>query len=283
MSIMLFPSYKANAEQYSSPVLLVGGSSSFTVEDAVNYSVYDKYPNENVHVSVVTAQLYYNGKPYRMANVPITFSSDNDKVAVLEPLNRTRPSDANGQAKILLIANNTEGLVNITALSQISRSHTIRDTCTVRVVGWGTVSGLVSDTNRNGVPNANVTLWHWDGEKNTGILRAPDNPQLSNDGSTGPIGTYTFTYVPRGDYNVTAEKDGHMYFAMVHVTQGTYTANVAIPDYVFMAPITPTPTPLPAVSASAAASPAPIPTPGMDIFAAMATLGLALMMACKKR
>ena len=45
----------------------------------------------------------------------------------------------------------------------------LTDTCTVRVVGWGTVSGIVTDQNRNGIPDATVTLWHWDGRTTPGI------------------------------------------------------------------------------------------------------------------
>lgn len=260
--LSLAPAANADdAQQYSSPVILVNGGGSFTIEDAVNYTYLEEYANGDVHVSVITAQLYLNGQPYRMANIPVTFSSDNDTVAVLEPNNRTRPSDKNGQAKILLISNNTRGIVNITALSHIMWQHDIQDTCTVAVVGWGTVSGMVTDKNRNGVPDANVTLWHFDGLKNTRMLRSSDNPQLTNDGRTAAIGTYTYTFVPQGLYNVTAEKDGHMYYAIVEVRQGTYTANVAIPDYVYVVPITPTPTPVatpePTASPIATATPAP--------------------------
>ncbi|HTX43122.1 MAG TPA: carboxypeptidase-like regulatory domain-containing protein, partial [Methanocella sp.] len=222
-----------NKTLYWSPVSIAFPSPSFTVEDAqnINYSIYDELGAQSVHVSVITAQLYLNGAPYHAANIPITFSSDNDSVAVLEPNNRTRPSDANGQAKILLIARNRAGLVNITAESEIIPGHRLSDTCTVRVVGWGTVSGIVTDQNRNGIPGANVTLWLWNGTANTEMLAAHDNPQLSNDGRTAAVGMYTFVYVPVGSYNVTAEKEGHSYYRLfdLHEGQGTITANVAIP------------------------------------------------------
>ncbi|WP_424359774.1 carboxypeptidase regulatory-like domain-containing protein [Methanocella sp. MCL-LM] len=279
-----------------SPVVPVSCSTGISIADAtdINYSAYSEIYGTSPHVSVITAQLYLNGKPYNRSNIPITFTSDNDSVAVLESLDRTRPSDEHGQAKILLISNNTVGMVNITASSKISYSHEIKDTCSVWVVGWGTVSGFVTDKNKNGVPNAKVTLWVWNGTSNVGVLRAPDNPQLTNDGSTAAIGTYTYSRVPKGTYNLTAEKDGHVYFAMVYMNVGTYTANVAFPDYVYPALITPTPTPEPVITPVPSEAPTTVPTaasssgltiPGMGamltVLALVASLGIAAI-ALKK-
>lgn len=275
--------------QASSPAMLPETSAMLSVEDAnrseINYSAYDYLYGASVHVSVVTAQLYYNGAPYRMGNISITFTSDNDSVAMLEPLYRTRLSDANGSAKILLISNNTRGIVNITA--SVDGYHgmypPISGTCTVRVVGWGTVSGMVTDKNQQGVPNAKMTLWVWNGTANAGIARVPDNPQLTNDGSTAAVGTYTFAYVPEGTYNLTAEKDNHTYFAMVYITAGTYTANVAFPDYIYTPRILPgaTPTPVPDVTPAPTPTSTPRPTPGFEALLALAAIGLGLL-ACRK-
>jgi hypothetical protein len=255
-----------NTTLYWSPVSLDYPCASFTIEDArdINYSIYDELGAQSVHVSVITAQLYLNGAPYRMANVPITFSSDNDSIAYLEPNNRTRPSDANGQAKIMLIAHNRTGFVNITAESEIIYGHRLSDTCRVRVVGWGTVSGIVTDQNRNGIPDATVTLWHWNGT-NVKALASKDNPQLSNDGRTAAPGMYTFVYVPVGSYNVTADKDGHVYYRLFDMNegQGTVTANVAIPDYAYISPAIPTPTANITATPTTTASPTPIPTPAL--------------------
>jgi hypothetical protein len=284
-TIFIFAPCVCSQEATPSPVMLLGTSTMFTVEDAnaseINYSDYDYLYGTSVHVSVITAQLYLNGVPYHMGGIPITFTSDNDTIAVLEPLNRTRPSDVNGQAKILLIANNTVGIVNITA--SIDPYNGLfpgqSDTCTVRVVGWGTVSGMVTDKNQNGVPDARMTLWVWNGTDNVGIILAPDNPQLTNDGSTAAIGTYTFTYVPSGVYNLTAEKDGHVYFAMVYLTVGTYTANVAFPDYVYTARIPPTvtPTPVPSATPAPTPTPTPTPTPGFEAIVAIVAMGIGIV------
>src|SRR5271157_11979 len=276
---------EAQQTLYWSPVTLANPGSSFSLEDAqnVNYSQYDQFGAQNVHVSVITAQLYLNGVPYHMANVDITFSSDNDSVAVLEP-NRTRPSDANGPAKILLIANNTVGEVNITARSMIYYGHELSDTCTVHVVGWGTVSGIVSDENKNGIPDATVTLWKWNGTANVEMLNASHNPQLSNDRPT--IGFYTFVYVPVGSYNVTAEKEGHIYYRLFNMYQGlgTVTANVAIPDYAYNVPATATPTvaatvtPLPTEQSTAQ----PLPTPAIPVILAIGALFTAFLLKRKE-
>jgi hypothetical protein len=156
------------------------------------------------------------------------------------------------------------------------------DTCTVRVVGWGTVSGMVTDKNQNGVPNAKMTLWAWNGYENVGVLGIPDNPQMTvADERKAAIGTYTFTYVPAGVYNLTAEKDNNTYFAMVYLTVGTYTANVAFPDYIYTARIPPTVTPTPVPSATATPTPAPTPTPkpapGFEAIFVIAAIGLCIL------
>ena len=278
-----------NNTLYWSPVTIQNSSETFSIEDAngINYSIYDKLGAESVHISVITAQLYLNGVPYHMANIPITFSSDNDSVAVLEADNRTRPSDANGQAKILLIAQNREGVVNITAESTIYYGHELSDTCTVHVVGWGTVSGIVTDQNRNGIPDATVTLWAWNGTANTQMLAASDNPQLSNDGTTAAPGMYTFVYVPSGSYNVTAEKEGHSYYSLfdLYDGEGTVTANVAIPDYTYITQVTPTPTPSPSPEVSSTPTPSstalPTPTPAIPALLAAGAIGIAVLLKRK--
>ncbi len=273
-----------NTTLYWSPVTLEYPSATFTIEDAkdINYTIYDELGAQSVHVSVITAQLYLNGAPYRMANIPITFSSDNDSIAYLEPYNRTRPSDANGQAKILLIAHNRTGFVNITAESEIIYGHRLSDTCRVRVVGWGTVSGIVTDQNRNGIPDATVTLWHWNGTANTKMLASKDNPQLSNDGRTAAPGMYTFVYVPVGSYNVTAEKQGHSYYRLIDMYEGsgTITANVAIPDFVFISPATLTPTPV-ASPTTGTPSATPVPTPALPALLAAGAIAAAAMIKRK--
>jgi PGF-CTERM protein len=260
----------------------------------------------------IIAQLYYNGQKYKRANIPVAFSSDNDTVATL-PKVKTNITDLNGQAWILLTSNNTVGKVNITGTAAIMYGHNLSDTTTVRVVGWGTVSGIVTDMNKVGIPNANVTLWNvkWNQSlgrwENTGIVDIPENPQLSNDGRTAAVGMYTYYRVPWNVYNVTGEKEGHIWYAVFVMgpfpsdlddyanatyvpgsEYGTATHNIAIPDYSYIAPVSITPTPSASVTATVAPAtptptPTPVPTPGFEtLFALAGLLGVAYLVARKE-
>jgi PGF-CTERM protein len=243
--------------------------------------------------SLVTAQLYLNGLPYKRSNVKINFSSDNNTVGNLVGA-VTVDSDANGRANITLRSNQTVGWVNVTGNTSISFNSVISDSVLIKVVGWGTVSGIVTDRNKNGIPGATVTLWvrEWNASKlmwvNVEKADVAENPQDANDGRTAAVGMYTYEKVPWGLYNVTAEKDGHIYFAFVNLTEGTYTANVAIPDFVYNPPppvATPTPTPGPTVAPTVAPTPTPTPkpTPGFElVFALAGLLGVAYLVSRKK-
>ncbi len=259
--------------------------------------------------SIITAQLYLNGQPYHRSNIKIQFSSDNDTVATL-PAVKTNVSDLNGQATIPLTSNKTIGMVNITANSSIMYGEVISNSTVVYVVGWGTVSGIITDQNKVGIPYANVTLWYAvqngtvaEQYDNNGIVKIPENPQQSNDGRTAAVGMYTYYRVPWGLYNVTAEKQGHVYYAVFVLGPntatsiagaknfngeiGTATHNIAIPDYAYMAPSTPTPTvtPTPTTQASATATTTvtATPTPGFEaLFALAGLLGVAYLIARKE-
>lgn len=256
----------------------------------------------------IIAQLYLNGLPYKRASVAVTFSEDNVTVATL-PKVKTNITDLNGQAMILLTSNQTVGKVNITGAAPIMHQHNLTDTCMVRVVGWGMVSGIVTDMNRVGIPNANVTLWNvkWNETlgrwENTKKVNIPENPQLSNDGRTAARGMYTYYKVPYNVYNVTGEREGHIWYAVfvlgpwpsdvkdyTNATDipgsdyGTATHNIAIPDYSFITPtsptpppVSPTPTPVPSPSVSVK------PTPGFEtLFALAGLLGVAYLIARKE-
>ena len=109
--------------------------------------------------SIITAQLYLNGQPYHRSNIKITFSVNNTTVATL-PAVTTNVSDLNGQATIPLTSNKTIGQVLVTANSSIMYGEVISNDTVVSVVGWGTVSGIITDQNKVGIPYANVTLWN---------------------------------------------------------------------------------------------------------------------------
>jgi protocatechuate 3,4-dioxygenase beta subunit len=123
------------------------------------------------------------------------------------------------------------------------------------IEGFGTISGIVTDQNKIGIPGANVTLWNagwnntsgmWD---NMNLAKIKDNPQISNNGSTGAIGMYTFYMVPWGVYNVTADINGSSWYSLLLLGPGdayknasympapefgTATYNIAIPDYTYI-------------------------------------------------
>jgi len=276
---------KVTAEK---PTILVGGESDWIV-----------------------AQLMLNGLPYKRANIAVTFESDNDTVATL-PKVKTNITDLNGQAWILLTSNNTVGKVNITGTAAIMYNHNLSDTCMVRVVGWGTVSGIVTDQNKVDIPNADVTLWHvqWNESlarwENTEWVKIPENPQKSNDGRTAAIGMYTYYRVPWDVYNVTGEKENHSWYAMFVLgpwptdvdaytnatyvpasEYGTATHNIAIPDYSYIPPPTATPivtaAPTATVAPTAVPTPTAKPTPGFEtVFALAGLLGVAYLIARKE-
>jgi PGF-CTERM protein len=248
--------------------------------------------------SIITAQLYLNGNPYKRPNVPISFFGDNDTRAYL-PTVKTNLSDANGAATIILTSNMTKGRVNVTAFSQVTVVNNLTDTCFVDVVGWGTISGMVTDKNKNGVPNATVKLWRTiandSGVFSTTLYPSYENPQQTvSRPEIAAIGTYTYYRIPSGIYNVTAEKEdasgnNHIWFAIVNLTVGTATNNVAIPDLVISTPIVSTPTPTPTAvtvtpTPTPTATPTPTPsTPGFEmVFALAGLLGVAYLIARKE-
>jgi hypothetical protein len=92
----------------------------------------------------------------------------------------------------------------------------------------GAITGVIlSSAGSHAVPNANVALYDESGN----LASVPDNPQLSSSGTGNNGGVYTFYDVPYGLYNVTAEKGGVEFFAIVSLNSGTATANVVLPEY----------------------------------------------------
>jgi hypothetical protein len=259
----------------------------------------------------IVAQLYLNGLPYKRANIAVTFDVNNTTVATL-PKVKTNITDLNGQAWILLTSNETVGKVLVNGTAAIMYNHNLTDEVIVRVVGWGTVSGIVTDQNKVGIPNANVTLWnvHWNNttgrwENDDKWVNIPENPQLSNDGRTAAVGMYTYYRVPWNVYNVTGEKEGHMWYALFVLgpkptdidnyneatywpgeEYGTATHNIAIPDYSYIPPVSVTPPPVsatPSVTAVVSPSASVKPTPGFEtLFALFGLLGVAYLIARKE-
>jgi hypothetical protein len=95
--------------------------------------------------------------------------------------------------------------------------------------GVGAITGVIlSSVGSHAVPNANVALY----DEYDNLAAVPENPQLSSNGTGNNGGVYMFYDVPYGLYNVTAEKGGVEFFAIVNLSSGTATANVVLPEYV---------------------------------------------------
>ncbi len=76
-------------------------------------------------------------------------------------------------------------------------------------------SGPVSYININGtvygysgIAEANAIVTLWQNNKKVSI-DGVTNPQFSGDGTTAPLGTYTFKNLPKATYKITADKDGY--------------------------------------------------------------------------
>jgi hypothetical protein len=102
--------------------------------------------------------------------------------------------------------------------------------------GPETIYGYVQDKNKDGIPGATVTVYNVnvvDGYLlSDGLANIENNPGIA--ASDSFAGFYSSEGLQPGFYNVTAEIDGHMWFAIVNVTGSDIDGverNVAIPDY----------------------------------------------------
>ncbi len=137
-----------------------------------------------------------------------------------------------------------------------------------------------------------VTLYYYnfETEGKGAIVPLPDdqNPQpVEWDYTKAAPGTYTFYKVPFGIYYLEAVHGNNSYFAIVNVTAGTATANVAIPpnatDWKPVATPSPTLIPTPAASPSPVPSSSSTPSPGMTSFCALAGLTLVTLYVIKRK
>ena len=133
-----------------------------------------------------------------------------------------------------------------------------------------------------------VTLYYYDfatGGKGA-IVPLPDgqNPQeVQWDYTKAAPGTFVFYKVPFGVYYIEAVHGNDSFFAIANVSEGTTTANVAIPpnqselrwqqEHATQTP-TPAATSSPGTTAGPSASPSPSTSPGMTTISALAGLTL---------
>jgi PGF-CTERM protein len=224
----------------------------------------------NGYESTVTAQLYLNGSAYALENTDVAFSMNNTNYASMASTGGTAAT-VSGLVESITIASDSQGQAQVVITSKdVSNVHVMvwgNVTCnnlanytTIYISGWATLSGYVTDTNQVGVAGAVVTLWPgavfnvttavWEHDADTSAIDAYvlENPQDSNDGTTSPLGTYTFEHIPFGYYYVeadvtslTATSTQTDWFAIKDINRtGAHTANIAVPNFV-----APTPAPSP--------------------------------------
>lgn len=80
--------------------------------------------------TLITTQLYLNGKPYKRSGQTVNFTVDNSAVGTLPQASNT--TDEEGRATILLTAASA-GTVNVTSYMKIGISRNLSDTCSVQV------------------------------------------------------------------------------------------------------------------------------------------------------
>jgi len=102
----------------------------------------------------------------------------------------------------------------------------------------GVITGSVFDEYHVDIPNANVTLW-----QNGSVVDTQDNPQQANHGNvtarlwmdnkTYPYVTslYRFDSLAPGEYQVTAEMEGHIASTNVTLDNNIVVVNLTISDY----------------------------------------------------
>lgn len=66
------------------------------------------------------------------------------------------------------------------------------------------IGGVVLDQAGAPIPNARIALW-----QGPGLVRMPDNPRYTGDGNTALKGTFNFTDLPPGQYQLSADVQGH--------------------------------------------------------------------------
>lgn len=69
-----------------------------------------------------------------------------------------------------------------------------------------TINGTVYGS--SGIAEANAIVTLWQNNKKVAI-DGVTNPQFSGDGTTAPLGQYTFKNLPKATYMITADKDGY--------------------------------------------------------------------------
>ncbi len=144
---------------------------------------------------------------------------------------------------------------------------------TARNVYGGGISGVAFDQVGTIIPVAEITLM-----QNGQIVRMPKNPQ-----HTQYNGTYIFDHIAPGQYQLTAEIEGHKSSPItVEVNNSTVVANMTVQDYAYAPPGIPAPT----SSAMSTQYPSPsqaVPTPFPGLSAILLTIAISSFFTMKKK
>lgn len=134
----------------------------------------------------------------------------------------------------------------------------------------GSISGVVYDAEHNGVPMANVTLYHtkWNGYEYVrgSLAKVKDNPQYTGDGSRSPAGSFAYTSIPTDIYVLYVDKDGVNTSILINVKYGTNSQDIVLDGYTMKS----TPSPPPSMANST--SPLPGFSEGYDAGAVLLNL-----------
>lgn len=137
----------------------------------------------------------------------------------------------------------------------------------------GEITGTIYDQNSVTIPSANVSLW-----QNGELLIIPKNPQYAYSN-----GTYRFEHIAPGQYQLTAEEEGHVSSpATVTIADTMIKVNITIADYAWLPPGWLPPGP-PMTTNVTLVSDRPKPTPAAGILTLLLFLIVAVAYVRKSR
>ncbi len=209
----------------------------------------------------IDVQLTIQGANYSGNNFGIYFLSD-DQGLVSIPWGTAAVSDDGGHASLNVTTGPGTGNVTLTA-ALLRPDGAVRASKVYRVVGFGNVSGVVTDAAGKGVPGATVTLYAINGTARGERVPISGNPATTAGPDAAVPGVYSFGNVPFGTYVIEAAVDGHAANVTSSVSHATESADINIPGFMVATP-TPTPSPTPTIGPSPSATPvsaSPTPSP----------------------
>ncbi|HUL62369.1 MAG TPA: carboxypeptidase-like regulatory domain-containing protein [Methanocella sp.] len=207
----------------------------------------------------IDVQLTIRGANYSGNNFGVYFLSD-DQGLVSIPWGTAAVSDDDGRASLNVTTGPGAGNVTLTA-ALLRPDGTVRASKVYRVVGFGNVTGIVTDAAGKGIPGATVTLYAINDSARGEKVPTAGNPATTAGRDAAVPGLYSFGNVPFGTYLIEAAVDGHAANVTCTVSHPAESADINIPGYVATTP-TPSPSATPTPSPTATNVPAsPTPSP----------------------